>query len=176
MGNTGTHVGGQSIRRYQEGDELAVADVWHRSGQARYTFLPTWQALSLDTARKVFREVIRPKCDIWVGIRGDQIVAYLAMNGSSIDRLYVDPSEWRRGWGTRFIELAKKLSPGGLETRTHQQNAGARACYEKHGFTAVKFGISPPPECAPDVEYHWRPANSALQRTRKKRRAVERGR
>lgn len=24
-------------------------------------------------------------------------------------------------------------------------------------FVAVRFGTSPPPESAPDVEYHWRP-------------------
>jgi len=134
---------GWSIRPFQEGDESAVVGVWHRSGKARYTFLPNWQELSLDTARAVFREVIRPECQIWVGIRDDQIVAYLAMNGTYIDRMYVDPSEWRKGWGTRLIELAKKLSPSGLELHTHQQNAGARAFYEEHGFTAVKLGISP---------------------------------
>jgi hypothetical protein len=33
--------------------------------------------------------------------------------------------------------------------------------YEKHGFKAVKFGLSPPPESAPDVEYRWRPADVA---------------
>jgi GNAT superfamily N-acetyltransferase len=79
------------------------------------------------------------------------------MNGSYIDRMYVDPTEWRKGWGTRFVELAKTLFPGGLQLHTHQQNLVAREFYERQGFTAVKFGISPPPECAPDVEYHWRP-------------------
>lgn len=79
------------------------------------------------------------------------------MNGSYIDRMYVDPIEWRKGWGTRFVAVAKDLSPEGLELHTHQQNHGARAFYEKHGFIPVKFGVSPPPECAPDVEYHWRP-------------------
>jgi GNAT superfamily N-acetyltransferase len=79
------------------------------------------------------------------------------MNGSYLDRLYVDPSEWRQGWGTLFIELAKTRSPQGLELHTHQENRAAHALYEKHGFKAVRFGISPPPESAPDVEYHWRP-------------------
>jgi ribosomal protein S18 acetylase RimI-like enzyme len=71
--------------------------------------------------------------------------------------MYVDPPEWRKGWGTAFIFLAKELHPTGLELHTHQENWAARGLYEKHGFTAVKFGVSPPPESAPDVEYHWRP-------------------
>ena len=52
------------------------------------------------------------------------------MNGSYLDRLYVDPSEWRRGWGTRFIGLAKTLSPHGLELVTHQANFAARSVRE----------------------------------------------
>ena len=145
------------IRPFEEADEGEVAELWHRAGLAAYSYLPTWQALTLDQARQVFREVIRPGLTIWVGTLDDRIVAYLGMNASYVDRLYVDPVEWRQGWGSRFINFAKTLSPVGLELHTHQENTAARALYEKHGFKAVAFGISPPPESAPDVEYHWRP-------------------
>jgi GNAT superfamily N-acetyltransferase len=148
------------IRPFQDEDEAATAAVWHRAGLAAYFYLPTWQTFTLEHARRVFHDVIRAKNALWVGTLDERIVAYLAMNGSYLDRLYVDPGEWRQGWGTRFIELAKTLSPQGLELPTHQANSAARALYEKHGFTAVKFGTSPPPESAPDVEYHWRPASS----------------
>lgn len=147
----------RSIRPFRDEDEPAVVRVWHRSGDAVYTFLPTWQALSLEQAQVVFHEYIRPKCAIWVGMEGERIVAYLAMKGSYIDRLYVDPDEWRKGWGTRLLDFARTQSPQGLELHTHQENHGARALYEKYGFRAVAFGVSPPPESAPDVEYHWRP-------------------
>jgi ribosomal protein S18 acetylase RimI-like enzyme len=148
----------RQIRPFQDDDEAATAAVWHRAGLAAYPYLPTWQALTIEHARMVFHDVIRASCAIWVGTLDAQIVAYLAMNGSYLDRLYVDPSEWRQGWGTRFVELAKTLSPQGVELHTHQENHAARALYEKHGFRAVRFGISPPPESAPDVEYHWRPS------------------
>ncbi len=154
------------IRRYQPDDEATVAAVWHRSGLAAYTYLPTWQALTLERALLVFREVIAPRCDLWVGTVDEQVVAYLAMNGSYIDRLYVDPPWQRQGWGRRLIELAKVLSPAGLELHTHQQNDAARTLYDKMGFTAVKYGLSPPPESAPDVEYHWRPSPSGAASTR----------
>ena len=147
------------VRPFEGSDESAVVGVWHRSGRAAYTFLPTWQALTVERAQAVFRDVIRPKCDIWVGTLHQTVVAYLAMNGSYLDRLYVDPIEWRKGWGARLVALAKELSPGGLQLYTHQENHAARALYEKQGFVAVKFGLSPPPESAPDVEYHWRPSD-----------------
>jgi len=145
------------IRKFHDTDEADVVGVWYRSGMAAYTYLPTWQAMTLEQARWVWTDIIRPKCTIWVGTLDEQIVAYLAMSGSYIDRLYVDPAEWRKGWGTRFVNLAKQLSPQGLELHTHVENLAARALYERHGFKAVRFGTSPPPESAPDVEYHWRP-------------------
>ena len=145
----------RNIRHFESGDETSIAEVWHRSGQAEYTYIPRWQAFTLEQARKVVREVIVPNTNIWVGLLDNQVVAYLAMDGSTIDRLYVDPSEWRCGWGTRFVDLAKSLSPSGLELATHQENYPARALYEKHGFQAIAFGISPAPESAPDVTYGW---------------------
>ena len=149
------------VRPFEASDESAVVGVWHRSGRAAYTFLPTWQTFTVENAHVVFRNVIRPKCDIWVGTLHQTVVAYLAVkkNGSYIDRMYVDPIEWRKGWGARLVALAKELSPSGLELPTHQENHAARAFYEKQGFAAVRFGQSPPPESAPDIEYHWRPSN-----------------
>jgi GNAT superfamily N-acetyltransferase len=145
------------IRPYLPNDETAVVGVWHRAGLATYTFLPTWQSLTLETAARVFRDAILPNNKLWVCVDGSKIVAFMAMNGSLIDRMYVDPEEWGKGLGTRMIKLAKQLCPAGLELYTHVENHRARRFYEKHGFQAIKFGISPPPESAPDVEYHWRP-------------------
>ena len=59
-----------------------------------------------------------------------------------------------KGWGKRFIHLAMQLSQGGLELHTHQENHAARSHYERRGFKAVRFRISPPPESTSDVEYH----------------------
>jgi len=156
MSNTITETTRRNIREFQEADEAEVVRVWHRSGSAAYTYLPTWQELTIETAQFVFHNIIRARCAIWVGTLDEHIVAYLAINGSYIDRLYVDPGEWGKGWGTRFVNLAKQLSPSGLELHTHQENHAARSLYERHGFKVIRFGISPPPESAPDVEYHWR--------------------
>ena len=146
-----------TIRPFQARDEASVIGVWHRSGRAAYGFLPSWQALTLERAGEIFRDVIRPRCRIWVGTRHEHVVAFLAMADSYVDRMFVDPAEWRKGWGTRLVLLAKTLCPSGLELHTHQENHASRRLYEKHGFRAVRFGVSPPPESAPDVEYHWRP-------------------
>jgi ribosomal protein S18 acetylase RimI-like enzyme len=147
----------ETLRPYQPTDEEAVVGVWHRAGLAAYPFLPTWQSFTLKQARIVFRDVISRHNDLWVAAQNERVVAYLAMKDCYIDRLYVDPPEQRKGWGSRFLALAKTLCPNGLELYTHQENLGARAFYERHGFVPVEFGISPPPESAPDVKYRWGP-------------------
>jgi GNAT superfamily N-acetyltransferase len=146
-----------AVRPYEDRDEPDVVGVWYRSGRAVYTFLPEWQTLSAERASEIFRQVIQPQCRMWVAVSDGRVVAFLAMKASYIDRMYVDPPYWRKGLGTRLLAFAKSLSPEGLTLCTHQENHGARQLYEKHGFTAVRFGISPAPENAPDVEYHWRP-------------------
>ena len=146
-----------NIRAFTDADTEAVVHVWHRAGRAEYTYLPTWQIFSEAEARSVFSSQIASKDELWVGVEGHGITCYLAMFGSYIDRLYVHPAHQRCGCGTALVDHAKSLCPSGLELHTHQQNLGARALYGKLGFTAIRFGTSPAPESAPDVEYHWRP-------------------
>ena len=124
------------IRRYSADDQADVVGVWHRSGLAAYTYLPTWQALTLESAFLVFDNVILRNNVVWVGLDQGRIVAYMALNKSYIDWLYVDPLQWHKGWGTVFIQFAKKLSPEGLECHTHLENTPARALYESQGFVS----------------------------------------
>jgi hypothetical protein len=79
----------------------------------------------------------------------------------------VHPSVQRRGVGAALLRHAIALSPAGIELHTHVRNAKARAFYEKHHLVAVKFGVSPPPESEPDVEYHWRPDIARCLRLRR---------
>ena len=146
----------RTIRKYRPTDRVQTSSIWFRAGKDEYTYLDNWRELSGAQAACVFEEVIERNCDIWVA-EDTEVVAFLAMKDSYIDRLYVDPSRQGCGWGSRLLAKTKALFPHGLESHTHQQNTRARSFYEKHGFQAVKFGTSPPPESAPDVEYHWRP-------------------
>jgi ribosomal protein S18 acetylase RimI-like enzyme len=140
-----------------EPESDAVAAVWYRAGRRAYPYLPGWQAMTPELAQQVFRNHIAAHCDVFV-IEHDGIIAgYLALKGSYVDRLYIDPEHQGRGLGTALIAHARQLRPTGLELHTHQQNVDACAFYERLGFVAAGYGLSPPPECVPDVEYHWRP-------------------
>jgi len=145
------------IRPMTPGDFDGVIDTWRESKRVVYTFLPLEQMRSREDDELFFRERISTHCDLWLAEVAGEVVAFMAIDGSYIDRLYVHAGHLRRGIGTALMLKAKALSPAGLELHTNQKNVAACAFYERHGFRAVKFGISPPPENEPDVEYHWRP-------------------
>lgn len=145
------------IKPYRSTDEALVAAIWHRAGLDEYSYLPRFLALTPAVARKVFAEVIVVDAELRVAWDADIPIGFIALKGSYIDRLYVDPGAQRRGCGARLLAWARQQSPHGLELHTHQQNTRARTFYEKHGFNAIAFGVSPAPELVPDVEYHWRP-------------------
>ena len=143
------------IRPYLPNDLAAAAGVWYRAGMDEYDYLPLFQALSTADATTIFRDRIAAECTVWVHERDTQVDGFIAMASDYIDRLYVDPLAQRRGVGTALLAHAKQLHPEGLTLHTHQANARARRFYEKHGFTASEFGVSPPPESVPDVLYTW---------------------
>jgi len=130
--------------------------LWNATKRATYAFIPVEQSRTVDEDRAFFVAHIEPRCALWIA-GFDEVAGFLALAGSYVDRLYVHPDAQRRGVGAALLAHAKQLQPAGLELHTHVENQGARAFYERHGFTAVRFGLSPPPESLPDVEYWWRP-------------------
>ena len=143
------------IREYREEDFDALTILWRI---ARERLLPEGQT---DTGhyfyedQQYFRDQILKKDRVWVVEIDHRPVAFMAMENDFIDQLYIHPRYQRQGIGKSLLEFARSQSPKHLWLYTLQSNVNARAFYEKNGFTAEKFGISPPPENEPDVEYHW---------------------
>jgi GNAT superfamily N-acetyltransferase len=147
------------IREYRAEDFDAVTILWRIS---REKSLPEFQLEKghffyedLD----YFRNVVLKSNEVWVAELEHRPIAFMAMRGDFIDQLYIDPDYQRRGIGKALLNFAKGQSPHHLWLYTLQVNANACAFYEKNGFIAEKFGVSPPPESEPDVEYHWRNSN-----------------
>jgi len=146
------------IREYRPDDFDAVTSLWRIS---REKSLPDFQREKghfFYEDRGYFRDHILKNNQLWVVDSGQQPVAFMAMNKDFIDQLYIHPGYQRRGLGKDLLNFARERSPNHLWLYTLLVNVGARAFYEKNGFVAEKFGVSPPPENEPDVEYHWRRA------------------
>lgn len=141
-------------------DEVdTVLALWRTTSAATYDFLKVKHSAEED--RNYFTNVIAAENQLWIAEEYDEILGFLAINGSYVDRLYIHPDHQREGIGKTLVDHAKSLSPTGLELHTHVKNVNACAFYEKEGFVAVKYGMSPPPESEPDVEYQWRPQATA---------------
>lgn len=144
------------IREYQVEDFDAVTVLWR---VAREKSLPEFQrekGYFFFEDQHYFRYQILKNNEVWVVEMDSHPVAFMAMEDQFIDQLYIHPEHQRRGIGKALLDFARTQSPDHLWLYTLQVNANARAFYEKNGFVAEKFGVSPAPELAPDVEYHWR--------------------
>src|SRR5215211_6034291 len=148
------------IREYRPQDFDTVTILWRVS---REKSLPEFQRAKghfFYEDRDYFRDYVLKENRLWVVDLNHCPVAFMAMNDEFIDQLYVHPDYQKRGIGKTLLDFARQLSPEHVWLYTLQINATARAFYEKNGFVAEKFGISPPPESEPDIEYHWRKGNS----------------
>jgi ribosomal protein S18 acetylase RimI-like enzyme len=144
------------IREYRDEDFDAVTILWR---VAREKSLPDFQrekGYFFYEDQNYFRDHVLKQNRVWVVEVDHRPVAFMAMENEFIDQLYIHPDYQRRGIGRSLLDFARKQSPDHIWLYTLQVNVNARAFYEKNGFVAERFGISPPPELAPDVEYHWR--------------------
>ena len=145
------------VRQIAEPDVTALVEVWNASKKDAYPFLSQEQSRTVAEDLAFYRQHLAGRCRMWVAEDDGGILGFMALEGNYLDRLYVAPARQSRGVGAALLEKAKRLCPQGLRLHTHQKNHAARRFYEKHGFVAVKFGLSPAPENEPDVEYHWKP-------------------
>jgi putative acetyltransferase len=144
------------IRAYRPEDFDALTILWRI---AREKSLPEFQRAKghfFYEDQDYFRDHVLKENHVWVAEIDPRPVAFMAIRNDFIDHLYVHPDHQNRGIGRALLEHARQFSPEHLWLYTLQANVNARAFYEKYGFTAEKFGFSPPPENEPDVEYHWR--------------------
>jgi len=144
-----------AIRTFVEDDFDELVARWHETNLVSYRYNEVQQSHTLADARNFFRTRLLPTCDVLVAARADRLLGMLALEAPWIRHFAVFPEYQRQGIGSVLLGRARALSPRELRLFTFQRNEKARAFYEKHGFTAVAFGVSPAPEREPDVEFRW---------------------
>ena len=144
------------IRRARPEDLETAVGVWERARwDAQQPWLQERMKYSHEDNLRHFRDVVMRENEVWLAVEHDEVVGLLALGEHKIDQLHVEPRCQGRGVGTALLDRAKELAPEGLTLFTYQRNERARAFYERRGFRAVQFGVSPPPESEPDVKYAW---------------------
>jgi len=145
-----------SIRAYTSDDFDAVTRLWRVAREVAFPDFQRRKGYTFEEDCNYFRNVILHNNDVWVADVDNRMVGFMAMAGDFVDQLYIHPDFQRCGLGKMFLDFAREQSPEHVWLFTFQINTNGRAFYEKNGFVAEKFGISPAPESEPDVEYHWR--------------------
>lgn len=123
-----------------------------------------WQAMpylrlahTADETRNYFSRVVADRPQAWWVVRHQaDVVAYMLIDGESLDHLYVAPGWQGLGFGSALLAKAKTLSPRRLVLWTFQRNERARAFYESRGFQIIAQTEGANEENEPDVQYEWR--------------------
>ena len=144
------------LRRLRPDELDTTVDVWVRARWDAQPWLENRLGYTADQNLAYFRDVICIEHEVWLAVDGETVLGLMALTGGEIDQLHVAPEYQGRGVGSALLEKARELSPEWLGLFTHQRNERARRFYEAKGFSAVRFGTSPPPENEPDVRYEWR--------------------
>ncbi len=148
------------IRPIEQTDIEETVRMWRRSREGVQPALEARMNHSPADDLAFFTHTLLMECNVWIAVADEGPVGLLVMNGDSVEQLYIEPTEQRKGIGSALLDFAKRESPSRLRLHTHQANTGARTFYEAHGFRAVHFGVSAAPENEPDVRYEWDGAGS----------------
>lgn len=89
-------------------------------------------------------------------------LGFAAVNGDSLEQLYVDPDHQHHGVGRTLLDDARRRHPEGLHLHVFTRNNRARRFYEAAGFVLVGHSDGQDnEEREPDCIYSWTPAPAA---------------
>lgn len=145
-----------TVRRAAPQDGKTIADVFL---SARAEALPLVKSphSEAETRSYLASLVTNPKYALWVTEQKDELLGFLALRDEWVDHLYIRPDWYRRGIGTRLLDIAKRHRPDGLRLFCFQCNLRARAFYDAKGLVIIRSSDgSENEEREPDLEYAWR--------------------
>lgn len=143
------------LRPARPDDADAIATIHTEARRAAMPWLPTPH--TLDETRHWIAALVLPRQVVWVAEREGRVAGVAALDGTTLEQLYVLPAAQGQGVGGALLAKMQALAGDELELWTFQRNAAARAFYERRGFVAVEFGDgSGNEEHEPDVRYRWR--------------------
>ena len=144
------------VRPARPADAEAVADIHLAARRAAMPYLP--EIYTDDATRDWVREVVLVRDEVHVAEADRRVVGFVALAGSLLEHLYVEPTAQGRGIGGALLELAKELRREGFDLWVFQRNEQARAFYERRGLRLVELTDGAGNEYGePDARYEWRP-------------------
>lgn len=107
--------------------------IWRAASEAGHPFL---DAATLDADAAIVRAHYMPAADITLAERAGTALGFIALLGTRVGGLFVDPGGHRSGVGRALIADALRRR-GALEVEVYAANAGACAFYSACGFAEI---------------------------------------
>jgi len=121
-----------SFRPLETRDIEAISRVHHRACLIAYRFM-NWR-YPLDEVERWYAGKFTEWTWTLAAFDAGVMAGFIALTDRHIDQLYVDPSFQRSRIGSALIDRALASSPGPVTLHVFEENAPARAFYQKHGF------------------------------------------
>ena len=125
-----------TIRAVRDSDRAFLPAIWERSVRATHHFLT---GADIEHLRPLAAaELHGNSMDLWILVNAnDAPLGFIGIANDKIEALFIDPVAQRCGGGRRLIAHAQTLRGGALTVDVNEQNASARAFYERLGFSIV---------------------------------------
>ena len=118
------------IRNSTPDDGKRVIEIWRDAVDATHDFLTIEDRMAIEEEVSGFL----PAVPLWLALdANERPVAFMLLDGSSMEALFIDPAHRGRGIGRALVEHALDLHPA-LTTDVNEQNGQAIGFYERMGF------------------------------------------
>ncbi|MFF9348892.1 GNAT family N-acetyltransferase [Streptomyces sp. NPDC014734] len=147
--------GAVRLRQAVAADAVPLTRLFLASRAAAMPYLPKVHS-DEDTLTWMTHAVL-PGTTVWLAEdAGGEPLGFVSLDGAELEHLYLRPDARRRGIGSLLLAKARACAPEELTLYVFRRNTGARAFYERHGFTAIGFDDGGRnEEREPDVRYRW---------------------
>lgn len=128
------------IRQYKESDFNDVMSAWENASKIAHPFLTEE---FLERERYNIPNVYLPNADTWVAENEEEVIGFIALIGSEVGAIFVQPCFQRRGVGFALMNQAQELH-GNLEVEVFKDNAIGRKFYSSYGFKYLEEKLHKP--------------------------------
>lgn len=118
------------IEKYTPGFKSGILAVWEKSVLATHHFL---RADDFAEIKEMLQNFDFSSLNVFCLTGNDEVIGFIGLHESKIEMLFLDPTYIGKGLGKRLMNFAIS-NLNAVEVDVNEQNAYAKAFYEKFGF------------------------------------------
>ncbi len=125
------------MRGYKTSDTDALISIWDKAEPLAHPFLADEVR---DQVRRDTVNIYLPNAETWVLENDGTPVGFIAMIGTEIRGLFLDPSEQGKGLGRQMVDHVVAIK-GPLTVEVFKDNKIGLPFYERYGFVVTGEGV-----------------------------------